>query len=109
MLAITKFYKGENSLSSLTENVVRVVFQSLCEELWVDFRKVDQESLLLCTGTLMKLGEYLRDLDDLRKMLRSQVGESLGKSCQMVSYTRGALRLPLQSGYQEGEGCMSDG
>ena len=57
----------------------------------------------------MKLGEDLRDLDDLRKMLRSQVGESLGKSCQMVSYTRGTLRLPLKTGYQEGEGCMSDG
>lgn len=62
------------SLPTLTEKFVRVVFQSLCEELRVDLRKVDQEPLLLCTGTLMKLGEYLRDLDDLRKMLRSQVG-----------------------------------
>jgi len=74
---------------------------SLCEELWVHLGKVGQEPLLLCTGTLMKLTEYLRDLDDLRKMLRSQVGKSLGESCQVISNTRGALRLLLQVGHQE--------
>ena len=81
---------------------------SLSEELGVNLREVGKEPLFLGTCAVMKLVECFRYLDDLRKILRSQVDKCLGKSCQVISCAHDALWLPLQIGHQESEGCVGD-